>query len=986
MRADHLHSAAAASVGKRRLARYVILDELGRGGMGAVYLAYDPDLARKLAIKVVALNESAANFRIANDSENDRLHEHLLTEARALARLAHPNIVPIFDVGVADGRVFLAMEFVEGCSLRRWLDDKRRTWTEVSKVMVAVGQGLDTIHRAGLCHRDIKPDNILIRHDGVPMLIDFGLAQTQVSGEIAGTPGYMAPEQCEGSEVGATADVFAFCTVWLEGILRRRLFEAPSLDEYRQCLAAGPTFTKTDGPRWLIRMLLAGLAGDPQRRPASIGEVLATFESEWSRRQSRRVHALGYVFSFAAIIGAIALPGSQREPPVPPVVVQVQRALELLDEPQVWRAAEAGIYQTGLQDASDLWNHLRSALDERRAIARQTFVDAQLRAHSLQESNWSCLLGHVTQLNTLLEIVALGQRQVARQAMGALAGMGDVSACLSTRALSSTAAPKDLPRDDATKRRLALARLELGRMDLMIAAGAYGDAQALGHALDSEGEKLGYAPLRAEIYDALARLEIYRSNGQMARFYLERSLIYAVEGGHDSILAAARTHLPYIESFFLGNLEGRDDRLAESWSAVRRANFPPSASAEWYRVRALFALFSNAPENCHSFVQNGIDWEWRTGKPDHIGRAVRFSDLGFCSMMIGQPDRAAEEFRRALKYGEQVLGPNHPGLFAPVHNLAVVSNARFNFVQARHDLYRGGRLLESQQDAIDQMFWHCGEALSNALAFGELESKRSTHLPCDEFLRDNASSTHARAENIVALLALRDAMRGDKVSAKDALDAAMKRDERGIVVFDTTTDGTLPVLTWFDVALMLGDVRRSEQLLTRLERFVTKEEMYRYRARLAFLRGDWHSAFEHAERAIDAVTHHPTTLYGSAALVLPYLISARAARHLGDGDFAYRQFRLALAAGEQEFPADAPLLGEIYLELAFDARSTDAEILHFLNQAFRASQHGPVSGDIESTTLDQGIALVMQRKVEPSAQVRDWLNALALGLGMADRF
>jgi len=206
--------------------RYVVLQQLGVGGMGVVHACYDPELDRKVALKV-----------LRSDTVDGVARARLLREAQALAKLSHPNVVAIHDVGTVGEHVWLAIELVDGQTLRQWLETPRR-WREVLEVMGAAGHGLAAAHVAGLSHRDFKPDNVMIGRDGRARVMDFGLARasgkttepasdttlvpsvpptwadapvTRV-GAIVGTPRYMAPEQLRGGRsVTGAADQFAFC-------------------------------------------------------------------------------------------------------------------------------------------------------------------------------------------------------------------------------------------------------------------------------------------------------------------------------------------------------------------------------------------------------------------------------------------------------------------------------------------------------------------------------------------------------------------------------------------------------------------------------------------------------------------------------------------------------------------------------------------------------------------------------------------------------
>ena len=213
-----------------RVDRYQILGAVGRGGMGEVYAAYHPDLDRKIALKVV--HEAGA--------ESAERRARLLREARAIARLSHPNVVVVHDAGTVDGRVYIAMEFVEGETVDAWLRAGSRGWREVVDVFIAAARGLAAAHAAGIVHRDFKPQNVMIGRDGTVRVMDFGLARLaeeppdcpdvgatgpatrprdgDEDGRAVGTPAYMAPEQFRGEAIDARADQFSFCVALHEAL------------------------------------------------------------------------------------------------------------------------------------------------------------------------------------------------------------------------------------------------------------------------------------------------------------------------------------------------------------------------------------------------------------------------------------------------------------------------------------------------------------------------------------------------------------------------------------------------------------------------------------------------------------------------------------------------------------------------------------------------------------------------------------------------
>src|SRR3569623_1020509 len=205
---------AGAAIGHFRVRR-----KLGAGGMGVVLEAEDADLGRRVALKLVRTEADTPQYR-----------DRLLREAKAMARLEHPNVVRVYEGGSDRGRLFIAMEFVDGVTLTVWLQE-RRAWREVVAMFQQVGAGLAAVHGAGLVHRDFKPDNVLVDQTGRARVADFGLArldeprapQLTKTGVMMGTPGDMAPEQQFGSAVDARADQYSFCVALREALGGRPL-------------------------------------------------------------------------------------------------------------------------------------------------------------------------------------------------------------------------------------------------------------------------------------------------------------------------------------------------------------------------------------------------------------------------------------------------------------------------------------------------------------------------------------------------------------------------------------------------------------------------------------------------------------------------------------------------------------------------------------------------------------------------------------------
>lgn len=317
---------AGQTIGRYRLER-----ELGVGGMGVVHVAFDPDLERRVALKVL------------RGATGDEAAKRLQREARAMARLNHPNVVTVHEVGSAAGRDYVAMELIDGESLAEWLRASPRDPRAIVDVFVAAGRGLAAAHAAGIVHRDFKPHNVLRSRHGRIAVTDFGLAREAypahdalamtlpvgatpglgepdataavttpsalsgltVSGSVLGTPAYMAPEQWNGGAVTPATDQFGYCVALWEALTGERPYRGPTLDDLRAQAAKGPQALDASRiPRRLRPILIRGLDPDPARRWPSMDELLARI----ARAERRPWVALSVAGGVAIVaIGAVVL-------------------------------------------------------------------------------------------------------------------------------------------------------------------------------------------------------------------------------------------------------------------------------------------------------------------------------------------------------------------------------------------------------------------------------------------------------------------------------------------------------------------------------------------------------------------------------------------------------------------------------------------------------------------------------------------------------
>jgi tetratricopeptide (TPR) repeat protein len=290
--------------------RYLLLHLIGAGGLGQVWAAYDPELDRRVAVKLIRPQVRA---RV----QADELRARLVREAQSLARVRDPQVVAVHDAGRFGDQVFIAMELVDGPTLDAWLRQAPRSWAAIRDAFVQAGRGLAAVHAAGLVHRDFKPTNVLVDRDGRVRVADFGLAREEhgggasgregashsgaapeasvitASGLVVGTPPYMAPEQHAGGSVDARADQFAFCVALFQALYGHRPFAGSSAQEVREAILAGRIEGPAQpdaAPAWLHRAILRGISREPSDRYASMTALLDAISRD---RLLRRRRGLG---------------------------------------------------------------------------------------------------------------------------------------------------------------------------------------------------------------------------------------------------------------------------------------------------------------------------------------------------------------------------------------------------------------------------------------------------------------------------------------------------------------------------------------------------------------------------------------------------------------------------------------------------------------------------------------------------------------------
>ncbi len=516
-----------------KIGRFVIEGVLGRGGMGIVLAARDPELERAVAIKV--LHEE----RLGDDDHQ------LEREGRALARLAHPNVCAIFEIGRVEGRRFIAMERIDGGTLAAWLAERPRRWHDIVAMFVACGRGLEAAHAAEIVHRDFKPDNVLVGVDGRPRVVDFGLVDMVEPGAVIGTPAYMAPEQLDGEAADARADQFGYCVALHTALYRTPPFAGYTVDELRVSVR-GPRHTPPRGrvPSWIDAVIARGLAADPAARWPSMTALLRALARDPGARR-RRV-AVGVGFLGLAGIASWALLRAGAPAPSDPCAGAAERVYT------VWTPAlRATIAHAFLAIDAGYAPGVAHYVDDRLGAAATAIAAARVEAcvathrrgeqsSIVLDARMSCLDRRLDALAETADLLAHADRGMLDRAPAAVKKLPDVAECADVVALSALPAE---PTDPAARSALAEVRR---RIEAVVAADKLGDpASALAEAtaVVAAAKTLGYCPVEANALRARAELLVSAASDQAgldaARAELQRAAHTADSCAADQVRSAA---------------------------------------------------------------------------------------------------------------------------------------------------------------------------------------------------------------------------------------------------------------------------------------------------------------------------------------------------------------------------------------------------------------------------------------------------------------
>ncbi len=506
-----------------RIDRYIIEGTLGAGGMGVVYAARDPELDRPVALKLLHPRAAASHAEA-----------RLLREAQAVARISHPNVIAVHDIGTAGddtkvaGQGFITMELVDGWTLREWLAEVPRTWREILVPFLAALRGLAAAHAAGLIHRDIKPDNILIGRDGRVRVTDFGMARaiedvtaavdttasrspllvglTQ-TGTTLGTPAYMAPEQHAGAATDARSDQFSFCVAAWEAVYNERPFVGGDVAALARAVRSGDLRQPPAGsrvPAWVRRALTRGLCTEPSERWPTTDALADAL----TPGRTRRLAIAGGVLSAAVIAALVVVPRMLGGAPPELCTGAEARLVGIWDAPRAqWLGAAFTASQ--LPAAAPVWHRLLPMLDRFAvgwvAMHTDACEDTRVRGdqtEALLGLRMQCLDRKRVGVRTLVSALGTPDDVTMTTALLVAERVTRLDECADAVALT---APTSAPPTAEIAAEVATLRSELESAEVGWQIRRHSDVRAQLRRMDERSRAIGFAPLEAEVGILIAR-------------------------------------------------------------------------------------------------------------------------------------------------------------------------------------------------------------------------------------------------------------------------------------------------------------------------------------------------------------------------------------------------------------------------------------------------------------------------------------------------
>ena len=721
-----------------KIGRHVVLSILGSGGMGIVYAAYDPALDRKIAVKLL---------REATGDDSTEGRTRMQREAQALARLTHPNVITVHDVGEHGGAVYIAMELVVGGTLSDWQQGK--DWREIIGVYISAARGLAAAHAVGLIHRDFKPDNVLVGEDGRVRVTDFGLARLAskelegpanpaasptlssnltAAGSVMGTPRFMAPEQIEGGVVDARTDQFSWCVALWEALYGEPPFPTSNLAlrsaSIQTDIPKVPVASKL--PRGIAKVLLRGLSPEPDKRWPSIDAMIDELERVTKPRRTLMIAAAG-----AAIVGAVAIFALTRSAsePAGPSCDAAGAPIDAVWSAATKRVVEDSWTRSGLSFARDAYRSVDRSIESWRTrwseAARENCRATRIigvQSESVLDLRTACLDRRRDELGILISALQSADAKLVEHASSLV--LPDLDTCRDVALLTTaTAAPSD-PAKLAERKAIEgeLTKLEAELVDGLPLDRAKA-VDELSTKLVARAVALAWAPLTARAQRRRAGVEHELGRGKQARTTLLAAAASASAAGDLDQLVSIYIELAEVEAELTS-----DFALGDSWTLLAEGTLGrlgprPDAMLRIYQERS--AIANNAGRLEDMRAANEAALAIARGRSPAAELAIE-ARLGYALGELGELKAALTHLDRALTLAKAELGPNHPKVADVTYDRGTVLYRRGEYAESE-TYFRTALAIREQAFGPDELKVAVSlQGLGNALlARGKLADARA---------------------------------------------------------------------------------------------------------------------------------------------------------------------------------------------------------------------------------------------------------------------
>ncbi len=823
------------------IGRFVVLGVLGQGGMGLVYSAYDPHLDRKVAIKLLraeAIRSSGLDARA-----------RLLREAQAMAKINHPNVITVHEVGELGDQVYLAMEFADGGTLKSWLKREKRTLRDILEVFRDAGRGLAAAHAAGLVHRDFKPDNVLLASDGSVRVTDFGLVsvlQQQPSsdkperaatdpgprpssslssstplsqdltrtGSIMGTPTYMAPEQFAGTDSTARTDQFAFCIALYEAVYGMRPFAGLTY----QALSANvlldrqaPVPKGVHVPSWLRKVLLRGLAHDAADRYPSMDALLAALARDPARRRRTALVLAAPAACVALAAGIVML-----RPSADSACGAGSERVGAIWNPQRRAQLKAAFDASGRPHAAASFERATQMLDTWTKSWQAGYVEACRatrtrgeQSEHLLDLRMQCLSQRLDDASATVDLLAAGGKDAVDKALSALVALPQLDPCADTSALLAAVPP---PEQQLARVQVGAVRAQLNNARALQRLGRYKPAFDAARAALEAARATNYAPVIGEAGVLVGQIQ-YDLGDKASVDTLRDAMHVAAAGGDSPTMLDAAAWLVFTLTVQTSQYDLAQEVGGLGESVAKHAQPPVETQVRLQDAIGMLEASRGHAAEAQARYEKALVLAAPLGE-EHAATLTTLNQLATVLMKRGKLEDARKAYERVLAAREKAFGKDHPDVAGALNNVGNVYRRQSKFDDAKRVYLRA---LEIREKALGPDHPEVGTTLNN---LGTFYSETGDHVAAKQSLeRALAIWEKAYGPNSVELVPALSNL-GQEAATEGSFDRAKAQYERALALVEAAQGkdgaGTIDLLT--NLGALAQDQHKDDEALAIFKR------------------------------------------------------------------------------------------------------------------------------------------------------------------------